>query len=734
MGARRWSPRIISCCFILCICLASPAAARILDLPPLVDVARDSPAVSVEPDLSGTRPVLIRRGPATFEVALAWHPAPGEHPSRVFAAGDWNGWKEGATPLDWNGEAGRYETTLPLPRGRHAYKLVVDGAWRENPDAPARSADPFGGFNSLALAGEPAEPPRLLPLSRVESTAEVVYRLAALDGRTLEGLLVREGEKPQRGIAEEAALRFTAPKASGWVGFMAWDAAGALAPPLVRFEGATAENPLARTLYFAIIDRFMNGVRENDAPVPDPRLHRLANYLGGDLEGLGFALDEGYFERLGIDALWVSPPFEGPAKAYADALPPHRLFSGYHGYWPLTLSRIDPRLGTAAALRRLADRARAKGMLLLLDVVFKHVHEESDLPRRHPEWFGSAKLPDGRANIRLYDEHPLTTWFDAFLPAFDFGNAACRTHLAAEGAALRAKYGLDGFRLDAVKHIPAPFFAELRRALEAAGGKPPLLLGETIADRATITSYIGPDLLDGQFDFPLYHAIVPALATESRGMNTLLASLDASAREYPPGAVMSNLLGNHDFPRFLAYADGDVAENEDGRERAYDAEPVAVDRASSHEKLRLAFSLLFSLRGVPLVYYGDELGMTGAGDPDNRRMFEGPKPKTAEARKTFDTVARLTRLRRASPALVQGATAPLLAAKERMAFLRLDFDERVLCLFSRDAKGPFAMTLPEGLAGATRAVDLATGETFAVKEGALAPPVGVRSARMLRLE
>jgi glycosidase len=319
------------------------------------------------------------------------------------------------------------------------------------------------------------------------------------------------------------------------------------------------------------------------------------------------------------------PPSRDRRRPTIRAAP--RLFSGYHGYWPLTLARVDGRFGSAAALKRLVERAHAKGMTVLLDAVFKHVHEESDLPRAHPDWFGSVKLPDGRDNIRLYDEHPLTTWFDRFLPAFDFGNDACRAHLAGEGAALRRKFDLDGFRLDAVKHIPARFFAELRRALEAVEGRPQYLIGETIADRATIVSYLGADRLDGQFDFPLYHAIIPSLATGSRGMDALAAALDESGRAYPAGAVMSNLLGNHDFPRSPTPTRV-VLEGNDGREIAF--------RHAGRGRLRdrtsaLARSSPFpSSRSAVLLSTMATSSMTGAGDPDNRRMPEALAEDGAE--------------------------------------------------------------------------------------------------------
>ncbi|MFM7913540.1 MAG: alpha-amylase family glycosyl hydrolase, partial [Bacteroidota bacterium] len=150
----------------------------------------------------------------------------------------------------------------------------------------------------------------------------------------------------------------------------------------------------------------------NDQRVDHPEVHPKANYWGGDLQGVMNKIQEGYFDRLGINSLWLSPIVQNPLGPYREWPKPNRMYSGYHGYWPISSSRVDRRFGDEALLRKLIDTAHAHGINVLLDYVANHVHQEHPLLKEHPDWITTLDLPDGRKNIRIWDEHRLTTWFD----------------------------------------------------------------------------------------------------------------------------------------------------------------------------------------------------------------------------------------------------------------------------------------------------------------------------------
>jgi cyclomaltodextrinase / maltogenic alpha-amylase / neopullulanase len=153
----------------------------------------------------------------------------------------------------------------------------------------------------------------------------------------------------------------------------------------------------------------------------------------------------------------VAPLNRNPDKAYQESPEPHRWYTGYHGYWPVSSTEVDPHIGTAKDLHALVDDAHAHGMKVIADLVLHHVHEEHPWWKQHRDWFGSVDLPDGRKNLRLWDEQQFTTWFEPYLPSFDFSKDAPVNALIDNSVWWANTYKLDGFRLDAVKHILPSF-------------------------------------------------------------------------------------------------------------------------------------------------------------------------------------------------------------------------------------------------------------------------------------
>ena len=440
-------------------------------------------------------------------------------------------------------------------------------------------------------------------------------------------------------------------------------------------------------IYFAFIDRLVDGDPSNN-PKPDSKVEPPAQYLGGDLAGVKKLLDNGYFEKLGINTLWLSPVNQNPAPPYREYKEPRRWYTGYHGYWPISSTEVDPRFGGNSALTDLAESAEKKEVNLLLDLVLAHVHEEHPAFKQHPDWFGSLILPDGTKNLRKWDnETQFTTWFEPFLPRFNYDTpgGAFLTDNAVDWV---RRFDLDGFRLDAVKHIPPKFwtgFREgLRKGLPQASQDSFYLVGETFMDRPGINSFIGPNRLDGQFEFPLYDTLLEVFGTGKEDFASLERSAAASDRVFGPETVMSPLLGNHDKSRFMAYADGDLPDPKEEDEFVVGwTKPPKVDKDSSYEKLKLAFTFVLTTSGAPTIYYGDEIGMTGAQDPDNRRMFLDPAKATAPQKSVWDHVAKLNALRLQHLATRYGSRRSILAERDTYAVVRAYMGDRILLVYNR---------------------------------------------------
>ena len=441
-------------------------------------------------------------------------------------------------------------------------------------------------------------------------------------------------------------------------------------------------------IYYAFTDRFVDGNPKNNHPVKDAAVLPQANYAGGDFEGIQQKVEQGYFKKLGINVLWLAPLNRNPAAAWKEYLPPYRSYAGYHGYWPVSRTDIEPRFGGEQGLKEMIGSAQKNGIKIIADLVLKHSHIEDPLWKEHRDWYGTLELPDGRKNLRLWDEYQFTTWFEEFLPGFDFDNPKPVSYLISNAQSQAKQFDLNGYRLDAVKHIKYSFWPKFRTAMrqmqEINRMAPMYFVGETFMDRQGIMSFVGPNMLDGQFDFPLYDSIVDVFAREKKGFGELEDSLSASETVYGKETLMSPLMGNHDKSRFMAYADKDlpVSENDDEEEIGW-TNPPQVDAPASYEKLKMAMGFILSIDGVPMVYYGDEVGLTGAGDPDNRRMLPADDKLDADQKGVRDHFSKLTALRSAHPALRYGNRRLLIADDTRYAFVRRHFDDKVLAVWNR---------------------------------------------------
>lgn len=616
--------------------------------------------------------------------------------TKVYLAGSFNGWSKSKTPLAGPDEKGNYSLDLPLEPGRYAYKFLVDGKWALDPVNDQTEDNGLGDKNSVVTIA--AEKQGAAPAIYAQQLTGDTLKVRVIGGSAIErASAIFEGAAgstslPAKINGEE--IEISLPKErNGFVRVVAANPEGVPSNvvrcptgPEKRFRWQDA------VLYYAFTDRFADGDRSNDHPVDNPNVAPPANFHGGDLSGVRQKIDEGYFDRLGVNTIWVAPLNKNPAGAYQEYPEPHRWYTGYHGYWPVSATEIDPHIGTGRDLRALVGAAHAHGMKVIADLVLHHVHQEHPWWKQHRDWFGSLELPDGRKNLRLWDEQQFTTWFEPYLPSFDFAKEPPVRALIDNSVWWANTYKLDGYRLDAVKHILPSFWwkfrAALREQVDRHRDTPLYLVGETFKDRSGIMSFVGPNMLDGQFDFPLYDQIKETFGQNTGEMKTLDDSLGSSEKAYGKETLMSPLIGNHDKARFMAYADGDLPDASGAKEEEIGWEnPPSIDDTANYSKLELAQAFLMSIDGVPMVYYGDEIGMTGAGDPDNRRDMRFDDQVSADEKQVLANFQKLGAIRRAHPALRYGSRRTVAVEHDLYAFVRAHLDDRVAVIFNR-SKSP----------------------------------------------
>lgn len=711
------------------IFLEDPGTLRPEALPPSPVSLSDGPglreiSLSVPENLQGVVPVTVVLERARFVVVLRCERKPKHEfvckpdspAKKVFLVGSFNGWNSGAEPMDGPDAEGRFRRTRELEPGRHQYKFVIDGKWVHDTANPNREPDGFQGFNSILETGDSAgvagPPPRIVRVSakpaipNASPVREHLFELALDTGGatpTLDAASIIATMDNERLAVEDVSARGNRiflripkqPAGRHSIRVNARDTAGRWADECgFTFDSGPADklppNWRDEILYFAFTDRFHNGDPANDQPVTGVEgLAARANYMGGDWAGLRQKIEEGYFKRLGVTALWISPVQKNAEGAWGDALPPHRKFTSYHGYWPIAAREPNQRFGTMDELKALVRTAHKHGLKVLADFVSNHVHQDHHYFKEHPEWFGTMFLDDGTSNIRKFDEHPLTTWFDDFMPDFDYDkNPDALAAVVDDALWWIREAGFDGFRHDATKHVSHAFWRSLtraiRREIEIPNNTHFYQVGESIVGREKLMEYVNPGELDGQFDFPLFWDMRSAFASESIGFDQLNKTLTGLLRYYGPWALNSAFVGNHDFARFMAFAEGDLTSGDDKIERELGWErDLKVTKQSSYAKIRNAFTFVLTLPQVPMIYYGDEIGMTGAGDPDNRRPMRFGQEVTPAEQEVFDHVANLTGARRAHRALREGDLTPLLAETDVYVYLRSTFDERLVVAFNR---------------------------------------------------
>ncbi len=514
--------------------------------------------------------------------------------SSVVLTGSFTDWAAtaGAGAISLTKAGDTWSVTATVPEGKTLYKFLVDGKnWINDPLALINEADSFGGKNSVFQCGTDI----------------------------------------------------------------------AVTQPLPQCGDANAFDWRDTVMYFAMVDRFYDSDGKKN-PVPgatggNAAFGASAQYEGGDFKGVTQKMS--YLSDLGVTALWLSAPYDARNDAGQSVTPERdrNLYSGYHGYWPAPENidysnplqpnprpKVESRFGTEDELKELvssahgADSANGDGIKVLFDYVMKHVDINSGLYKAHNNWFATD---NGRLRVcgpeNLWDDAYWTTRcsFTSYLPGFDFYNPEVRRWSVNDAVWWAREYNIDGLRLDAVKHIPNEWLTELRQKVKenipTPAGDRFYLVGEVFdyTNKDSIKRFVdSKTMLDGQFDFPYKKVACEALFRPEGDIGFFDYWLSSNDRYYDRGlnnrSLMVNWIGNHDIPRAIHFASrqidscvlGSIPEN--GWVPGQFQQP---QDAAPYERLGVAFASMMTNPGIPLIYYGDEIGLAGGGDPDNRRMM-----------------------------------------------------------------------------------------------------------------
>jgi glycosidase len=419
-------------------------------------------------------------------------------------------------------------------------------------------------------------------------------------------------------------------------------------------------------IYQVVVDRF-RGPDGALAPPASP-----GDRAGGSFDGVTAAIGTGYFERLGVTTLWLSPPYRNPPGRHPGR--DGRLYEAYHGYWPSEPRAVEPALGGEAALERLVQAAHARGLRVLFDAVPNHIHV------LHPYYKNVSWINGGARGCVCgapgcdWGEHLESCWFGPELPDLDWRNPAVAEQGAADLVWWLTRFNLDGARLDAVPMMPR---AAARRMVAAAHALDPrqLIIGEVYTGpgeggREQIRAYLGDrvDGLDSAFDFPLAWELRRVLARGEGGFDDLERARAASDEAFAgSGATLAHFADNHDLTRFVSEAAGSTGPSDD----PWLQPPSQPREEAPYRRLAVALAWVLTLPGIPVLYYGDEVGLAGGADPDSRRVMPDERALSPAQARLFSTVARVGRLRRCLPSLRRGPRQVAVVERDREV---LEFD------------------------------------------------------------
>lgn len=464
---------------------------------------------------------------------------------------------------------------------------------------------------------------------------------------------------------------------------------------LKRNQGVSLDD----VIYLIMPDRFANGDPTNDEPAEFPGSHDRAKpraFHGGDLRGIREKLP--YLKDLGVTAIWLTPFVKNGAT------------EDYHGYGAVDLYSVDPHFGTVEDYRELVDAAHHLQMKVLFDVVPNHVGPKNPWVKNPPlaDWFhgtlqdhinsgppingGFYGQPEKKVITNdlfeaLGDPHTpkqlrenLTDgWFFGLLPDMNTENPVVEQYLIQNAIWWAETSGLDAYRIDTFPYVPRKFWQDWHTSLRKI--YPRLsTIGEIFHPDPTVTSFYaggrkGWDGIDTglttPFDFPTFFAVREVLLHDAPAGK--LANVLRQDSLYPHPEYLVPFFANHDTVRFAG-------------------EPGATP-----SKEKLAFGLVLTLRGIPEIYYGDEIGMAGGGDPDNRHDFPGgwtedrqnaftAEGRTKEQQEIFQYVRTLLAQRKDHSALRGGSLTHLFADQTGYVFLREAEEEKLLVGFNKDAQ------------------------------------------------
>ncbi|MBI5708514.1 MAG: alpha amylase N-terminal ig-like domain-containing protein [Armatimonadetes bacterium] len=616
--------------------------------------------------------------------SVAFAHAPSMHLESVSVVGGFNDWDRARNPLELSADGKTWRGTFDIQPGVYPYLFVEDGSrWVPDPKAPP-FPDANGNVNSklVVLPLDYDKQPGRVGDGKVTASAALHWpnpeNTVRLDeNRAYVKLLTRARDVAKVWVVLEGGERFPMQRVAGDELFDTWRGEFQIPRgPVTRYSflledggkgywlgesGLSSElsgvsdrsaksansdlnkpqtpNPTPRTpfaqalrsyplprepdwvqdavFYQIFPERFDNGDPTNDGPGVEPWGSKPTgrNRMGGDLAGIRKRLD--YLSELGVNALYLNPVFQANSN---------------HAYDTVDYKTVDARFGTNQELGSLVKALKGKGIRTLLDGVFNHSSPdffafkdviENGWWSAYRRWYfliqPQVEVREGQKTYRTFAGVPS-------MPKLNQDDRECAEYFLGIGERWIRDMGIAGWRLDVADQVSQEFWRAFRKRVKQADPES-YIVGEVWGDAH---EYLQGDQHDAVMNYRWREAVLNFLKAKDPKPSVLDRDLARIRQDYPRATLnaMYNLLGSHDTERLRTVLKGDRA------------------------KERLAVALQFCYPGVPSIYYGDEIGMEGGKDPDERRCMIWDRSKWDG--KLREVYRRLIRIRKERPSLRRG--------------------------------------------------------------------------------
>lgn len=492
-------------------------------------------------------------------------------------------------------------------------------------------------------------------------------------------------------------------------------------------------------VYQIMTDRFLNGDTNNDVGNLSGVTRDLEQWKGGDFRGIIKKIDDGYFTKMGVNAIWISTPVANPhhtSQGGTSSGQSSIYFTSYHAYHPLATGYsfdndygfdnegVDTAFGTVEELRELIGKAHKKGIRVIPDFVVNHVYIEAPLYQQHKNdgWFYAE---NSCADQGWADNVIKNCWFTPYMPDFNYNNADARKEVIKHAIWLIENFNFDGFRADALKHIDDIFVKELR--LEIKEKIETTVANHDMPDEAEVFYMVGEslggdwaryhtraDMVQGQVNDKLYYAIRDNIlhngsysTLAGRIMNDANGDVTDTAFLTPKpaqggtggfaGAVMGNFFGNHDQDRALSECN------------------------SNYTLLKHAQTFLLTTPiNIPMLYQGDDIGMTGRsedGFDGGRRAVMKFDNLSNDEKAALQHVQRLGTFRKAHPALRKGTRSTCESTNDAWVY-KFTYEGKTVIVGINKGSSAYNATC-SGVSGSFTSYD---GSTVNVSNGSVTVP------------